>query len=348
VIEPCAGVRELLAARLVIVTGKGGVGKTTVAAALARLAVAAGKRVLAAEVGGREGVRSQLHAALGETGPIGLQPRRLEGPADGPGLSPGGSRGELWSALLTPEAGHRALLRDLLPLGFLADRALRIEPLRRFLQAAPAFAELGVLYRGLELLRQRGGNGGERGAPAFDLLLLDAPATGHTLAFADLPQLLLQAIPAGPIGRAAREGIGLLRDPSRTRAVITTLPEALPVTEALELRAGLLRAQVAVHGVVANLVPDDPFTVEEHRWLAGWLGGPQGASPILSGARTVRRLWRARAALERLEGEVGRVLRVRERSEPGQDLAAAVAQDLAAAPAGSSPSLEPCGGSAPA
>ncbi|MBS2020821.1 MAG: arsenic transporter [Deltaproteobacteria bacterium] len=301
--------QELLSARFVIVTGKGGTGKTTLAAALAQVAASLGKRVLLAEVGPEPEARSPLRAALGEEGQAGS----IEPVPAGPNL---------WTVLLTPEAGHRAFLRDVLPLGFLADRAMKAEPLRRFLSAAPAFAELGILYRGLQLVRAEQ----KKHVPLYDLVVLDAPATGHALAFASLPQVLLRIIPGGPIGRAAREGIALLHDPKHTRAVVTTLPESLPVTEALELAKGLAQSNLTVHGVVANLVPHDPFTPAERSALSNWTR----TLPML-GARTLQRLERARAALARLEAAVGSVLMVPERETRGRELVSAIAHDLAQA-----------------
>ena len=296
---------ELLAARLVLVTGKGGVGKTTLAAAIARLGAAAGKRVLLAEVGRDPALRSPILTALGEQRPSSLDPMKVGD--------------NLWTVLLTPEAGHRAFLRDVLPLAFLADRALKAEPLKRFLSAAPAFAELGVLYRGLQLVRAER----TRKLPLFDLVVLDAPATGHALAFATLPQLLLKIIPGGPIGRTAREGISLLHDPKHTRAIVATLPESLPVAEALELMQGLRNSSLTVHGVIANLVPDDPFSPAEHDVISALMSKAE-----VAGARTLQRLGRAKAALLRLEHSVGQVLHVRERTTRGSGLVDQVASDL--------------------
>ena len=297
----------LLSSRLVLVTGKGGVGKTTLAAALGQIAAATGKRVLLAEVGTEPKDFSPILSALGEQRPSSLEPMKV---------------GEnLWTVLLTPESGHRAFLRDVLPLGFLADRAMKAEPLKRFLTAAPAFAELGVLYRGLQLVRAKR----TRNIPLFDLVVLDAPATGHALAFASLPQLLLKVIPGGPIGRAARDGIALLHDPAQTRAIVATLPEHLPVSEALELVQGLRKSDLAVHGVIANQVPHDPFSPAEHDTLSRLL-----ARAEVAGARTLHRIGRAKAALLRLEESVGGVLHVREQSLRGAGLVDLVARDLSA------------------
>jgi anion-transporting ArsA/GET3 family ATPase len=309
-----AGLEELLSARVLLVTGKGGTGKTTLAAALGRLAAARGKRVLLAEIGQEEigaktaTTRSPLLESLGVPGPQSSgAPREIAA--------------NLWAVLLTPEAGHRAFLHDILPFGFLIDRALRAEPLKRFLAAAPAFSELGVLYRGLQFVKAERG-----GVPEWDLVIIDAPASGHALAFATLPQMLLKVIPGGPIGRTAREGISILTDPRRTVAVIATLPETLPVSEALELAAGLARSNLRVHGIVANQMPADPFSPAEHEALAALLGKTR-----VLGSRTLQRLGRAQAALRRLREAAARVLVVLEQDERGAGLVSAVAAALAGA-----------------
>jgi anion-transporting ArsA/GET3 family ATPase len=303
------GLDALLSARVVLVTGKGGTGKTTVAAALAKLASGAGKRVLVAELGLMPGAHSPLLEALGA-------PRRAST------LEPQQVAGNVWSVLLTPESGHRAFLHDVLPFGFLVDRALRAEPLRRFLAAAPAFSELGVLFRGLQFVKAER----RRGVPEWDVVIIDAPASGHALAFATLPQVLLKVIPGGPIGRTAREGISILTDPTRTLAIIATLPETLPVSEALELAEGLTRSNLRVHCIVANQVPDDPFSTAEHEALAALLGKTQ-----VLGSRTLARLSRAKAAVQRLQQAALRILVVREQLETGEPLVTAVAHDLAGA-----------------
>lgn len=302
---------ELLSARLLVVTGKGGVGKTTVAAAFARVAADKGKRVLACEVDVEAGHPSRLCEALLGTA--------LTGSAEPQEVAPG-----IDHVVLTADAGHRAFLRDILPFGFLADRAMKAEPVRRFLGAAPAFQELGVLYRGLQFLKVEKG-----GRPRWDLLVLDSPATGHALAFATLPEVMLKIIPGGPVGRAMREGLEVLTDPKRTMAVVTTLPEQLPVSEALELVAGLEKSRIQVKGVVANLVPHDPFDAEEHAALDDVFASDAGQKGIL-GHRSVGKLRRAKTALHRLRGEVGRAMfEIRETHERGVPLIEAVARELA-------------------
>lgn len=303
-------------ARLAVVTGKGGVGKTTVAAAIAKLAAKSGLRVLACEIGQEPGVPSRLGEALGgkptlsSSEPVPIAPN-------------------LDLVLLTPADGHRAFLRDVLPLGFLADRALRAKALQRFLAAAPALQELGVLYRGLSLIKQMR----RADEPRWNLLVLDAPATGHTVAFASLPEVALRIFPTGPIGRALREGADVLTDPHRTVTIVTTLPEALPVAEALELVHGLEEQNMRVEGIVANIVPDNPFLEGEQASTEEWLTRKHaegGHAPVdVLGYRSLGRLDRARAALDKLREEAHRtLLTVRERHNEGEPLVDWVAREL--------------------
>jgi arsenite-transporting ATPase len=304
---------RILDRRVVLVTGKGGVGKTTLTAALARLATRTGRRVLVGELGGEVTGPSPLRQALtGVDAPLVEEPTPL-----GPGLD---------AVRVTAAAGHRDFLRGALPLGFLAERALRADVLQRFLNGAPGFAELGMLYRGLSLEREK-----RHGAPRWDLVLLDAPASGHALALATLPAVALRLISAGPIARALGEGVSLLTDPERTCAVVATVPEALPVSEAMELVTGLEKAGVAVGGLVANLVPPDPFSLEEHALLDALVGAGEGARAQLLGRRSVDALRRARAALARLEGAGRSLLPVSWRADSGPALVDVMARELAPA-----------------
>jgi arsenite-transporting ATPase len=304
---------RLFERRVVLVTGKGGVGKTTLAAALARLAMRGGRQVLVGELGGEVTGPSPLRQALtGVAAPLPDTPVPLE-----PGLD---------AVRITAAAGHRDFLRGALPFGFIAERALRADVLQRFLNGAPGFAELGMLYRGLSLERER-----LRGKARWDLVILDAPASGHALALATLPAVALRLISAGPIARALGEGVSLLTDPARTCAIVATVPELLPVNEAMELAAGLEKADVAVGGLVVNLVPPDPFSVEEHVLLDALLPAGDGPRPALLGRRSVEGLRLARGALARLE-RTGRMLwPLRRREGEGPVLVEAMTGELAQA-----------------
>lgn len=265
---------EVAQRRVVVVTGKGGVGKTTVSAALGRAWARRGKRVLIAEIVPHADTPSQLAAAL-NVGPPTETPEQIA-----PNLS---------LTLVTPPIGHLRFLQDALPLKVLADAAMKSAGLRRFLSAAPGFSDMGVLYRLLDLLKHKRGDG----SLEYELLVVDSPATGHALALAQIPEFLARVIPAGPIARAAKEGIAVLTDPKVTGCVIVTLPETLPATEALELKKGLAGHGLDVSAIVVNRVPEDPFSAEEWRQLSTL------PAEVL-GVREARRVHRAKEALNLL------------------------------------------------
>jgi anion-transporting ArsA/GET3 family ATPase len=265
----------------VLITGKGGVGKTTVTASLARYAAGQGKRVLCAEMVGDPAATSALADALGVD--------RLE-------VEPTFVSPNLSAVQLAPHLGHVKFLRDVLPMKLLADAAMRSAAIRRFLAAAPTFPEMGVLYRLLDLVRQKRRDGTDE----HEMIIVDLPATGHALALAQIPASLLRVIPTGPIAAAVREGLDLLTDRQRTGAVVVTLPETLPVSEALELCKGITLHQIPLAQVVVNRVPFDPFSVEEREAVRVML---EGSAPTL-GVRTLERIDRAQVSVARLRREV--------------------------------------------
>jgi anion-transporting ArsA/GET3 family ATPase len=273
--------KRLLPLRAVLVTGKGGVGKTTVTASLARFAASRGKRVLCAEMAGDPTASSALADALG---------------VDHLDVEPVTVAENLKAVLLAPHLGHTKFLRDVLPMRLLADAAMRSAAIRRFLAAAPTFPEMGVLYRLLDLVRTKRKDGSDE----HEMIIVDLPATGHALALAQIPASLLRVIPGGPIAAAVREGLDLLTDKQRTGAIVVTLPETLPVSEALELAKGIVLHDIPLAQVMVNRVPYDPFSEEERDAVRAMLAG---RGPTL-GERTLERIDRARISLARLQREV--------------------------------------------
>jgi anion-transporting ArsA/GET3 family ATPase len=270
---------RILDRRVHLVTGKGGVGKTTVTAALARAAARHGKRVLALDFGDAEGGESPLGILFG-------RPRLSETPVQ---VAANLQLGHLWAPL-----GHEGFLASVLS-GPLARGALRSKALRKFLEAAPSFHEMGIYYHLLMLLEATLSRGGP---PRYDVLVLDMPATGHTLALTELPRQLEALMPVGPIAKALARGKAFMNDPDKAAAWVVTLPEQLPVSEALELVDGLRSSQVAAGGILLNRVPADPFTPEGHTELSAWL-----AEGRHHGAASLRRLEGARESEARLRHE---------------------------------------------
>lgn len=263
--------------RALLVSGKGGVGKTTLVASLAVAAVRAGRPVLLVEMAPDEGGPSPLGALVGarDAGARVTQVR--------PGLR---------FVRLAASEGHRHFLQDTLRVRWLSDAALRSRALRRFLEAGPALREMGLLYQMLSLVRRTRADGGFE----YPLSIIDLPATGHALALAALPRGVLTLMPGGPIGRSVREGLELLQDPDRTAVLLASLPEPLPVSEALALAAELERLELPLAAAVLNRMPEDPFTPESHAALRRLLDahGPH------QGSRALERLERARTAKARL------------------------------------------------
>jgi anion-transporting ArsA/GET3 family ATPase len=230
--------------RIHLVTGKGGVGRTTVAVALAHAAARAGRRVLLAEIGDPEGGYSAIGRKFGREH---LTP-------DPEPLAEGILGCHLWAT-----RGHELFVRSVIPAGPLIKAVLASKPLRRFLVAAPSLHEMGVLFHILSLLKEKD----EQGRPRHEVFIVDMPATGHTLALSSLPAIVLDLLPVGPVARAMREGQRYLNDPAKGAAWVVTLPEQLPVSEALELLDGLRSTEIPAGGVILNRVPENPFTEEE-------------------------------------------------------------------------------------
>lgn len=267
-----------LSARVLLVSGKGGVGKSTVAATLAAALVARGEEVLLAEVSADAEGPSALGPPFG-LGRVGPTPRPVAE--------------RLSLVQVSAAEGHRQFLHDVLHARVLAEAAVRSRALRRFLEAGPAFRELGVLYHLLHLLRQaRPGRGPRGGTPLYPRMVVDLPATGHALALAQLPAVVERLLPGGPIGTAVREGHALLRDPARTGVVLVTLPEQLPVSEVLELSQALPPLELPHAATVVNRLPEDPFAPTEREEARRLLA----AHPRLWGARLFARLERTREA----------------------------------------------------
>lgn len=306
-------VEQLFRSQFLIVTGKGGVGKTTLSASLARLAAEKGKRVLVVEMGPWADAPSPIHAALtGRTSPGSVEPVLVEP--------------NLHRITITPQSGHRAFLRDMMRFRFLADRALKTDAVSGFLQAAPALAGLGALYRVMQFLEKKRRNGEYE----HELVIVDAPATGHVLGFATLPEVVARLIPVGPIARACRDGLTILRDPQRSAVVLVTLPETLPVSESLELKAGLDKSRVKIGATILNQIPYNPFSKEEQQALSNLLDKESDRS-VLLGERSLGRLQRSEAAASRLEAGVGmKLIKIREHSDRGPLLIAHIATELAA------------------
>jgi anion-transporting ArsA/GET3 family ATPase len=266
----------LLKKRVVLITGKGGVGRSSITAAAATLAQRQGVRVLVCEIGDDPADYSPLARHFG----------RERMPVSPQVIAPG-----VMGALLNARTGQELFLKSVLRSGTLARAALSSEALRRLLSAGPSFKEMGVFFQLLTYLREKRADG----QPTHQLTLIDMPATGHTLSLTGLPELLLRLVPRGPIAAALREGQSYLNDPALAAAYVVAIAETLPVSECLELLEGLRKTAMPTGGVLMNRVPVDPFTTEERTALeevierVNPLGGEGFLKPVLA-RREIARL----------------------------------------------------------
>ena len=227
---------QLASRQLLVVTGKGGVGKTAVSAVLGRTFAERGKRVLVVEVDPRE----NLHQMLGV-------------PPTGGAIVPAGPR--LWVQNLKPRQVLDAIVRERLKIDLLAGRVLASPIYHHFADGAPGLTELAILGHTLRLVR-----GIEKAAPPLDLVVLDAPATGHGVRLLASPLLVSDVIRHGPFAEMAGELAAMISDPARCGIVAVTLAEEMPVQEVLEMREAL-RGQVRKDPealVINGLYPEAP------------------------------------------------------------------------------------------
>ncbi len=202
--------------RVVIVAGKGGVGKTTVSATLAVAAARAGMSVLIVEVEGKSG----LPTAFGRPH-LGYEETELAANVRG--------------RTLTPDAA----LRDWLEgngLKRISKRLVQTGALDVIATAVPGMKDILVLGKVKSLEQQR----------VADLIVVDAPAAGHAITFLTSAQGLLDAVTVGPVRRQAADVVELLADPSRCQVLLVTLPEETPVNEVIDT-AFAIEDRVGVH-----------------------------------------------------------------------------------------------------
>jgi len=278
----------LLDLRFVILSGKGGVGRTTVAAALARAAAARGKRVLIAQTDAVE----RLGHMLGHPTPVPATVTSVAPSISAVNMTPRESLHEYALMVLRYETVYRALFDNRFVRGFLSA-----------IPGLDAHAMLGKAWWHTTEV--------EAGArPKYDLVILDGPASGHAAAMLRIPRAIAEVVPAGPLLRDARAIMATLSNPAQTAMVIVTRPEELPASETVEL-ATLARRDLGVTlgPVIVNAMPPGRLAAEPVASLLDRVGAAAGddlLAPTLAMAAGERaRFERARAVIEGLTRNPG-------------------------------------------
>jgi anion-transporting ArsA/GET3 family ATPase len=243
---------EFLAPTIMIVSGKGGVGKTTVSAALALVAARHGRNVCIAEVD-RKGTLPALFGA-----------RRL-------GYEPSELSPSVWGINITPEEA----LAEYLDVQYHMKRLSWVFTTTHFVDyittAAPGFKDILILGKVWYL--EQGRTKSEIDHP-FDNIILDAPAAGHMLTFLQSPMGLSDALRVGPLRRQADWLIQMITDPSRTRVHLVTLAEEMSVNETLETSQALReRLGIPCGAVFANAIYSELFTPAEQQAFQSLVDG---------------------------------------------------------------------------
>jgi arsenite-transporting ATPase len=235
--------------RVVIVAGKGGVGKTTVTATLAVAAARAGMSVLIVEVEGKSGIATAFDRA-----PLDYEEQELAPKIRG--------------RTLTPDAALRDWLENN-GLKRISKRLVQSGALDVIATAVPGMKDILVLGK-VKSLEQQG---------VADLILVDAPAAGHAITFLTSAQGLLDSVTVGPVRKQAQDVVELLSDPARCQVLLVTLPEETPVNEVvdtaftIEDRVGVRLGPVVVNGCYEELpIGDAAATAAAARADAELLG----------------------------------------------------------------------------
>jgi anion-transporting ArsA/GET3 family ATPase len=278
---------EIFDKRLVFVTGKGGVGKTTVAAALGLAAASAGRRTIVCEVAQQERMSRVF--------------RR-----EGVGYSETLLATDLYAISIDPEHSMEEYLRSQVKPSALYPLLFENRLFQYFAAATPGMRELVTIGKVWELAQFERRN---PEAMPYDLVIVDAPSTGHGLGILRTPRTFRDVARVGPIRRQADKIDAFITDPDTTGFVAVALPEEMPVNETVEFERNL-REEIGVEldAVVVNALYPERFTDPEAERIeqAAASNGSPGVEAALKAALFEHHRARTqRAELARLSEEIG-------------------------------------------
>jgi len=231
--------------RFVFVTGKGGTGKTTITAALAMALAARGKRVLIALADSKE----RMSVLFGAPS-LGTEIRTVAPNIFAVKISAEAALREYGEMILRSRAVYSAVFENKYVKGFFA--------------AVPGLHQWAILGKAWFHATETGADG----KPRFDIVLFDAPATGHGLDMLRVPKIIVDIAPPGLLRRDAERAWAMFKDDRQSGVVIVTLPEDLPATEAVELATAIENElELPIAHVIVNQVLDLLFTDGERTEL---------------------------------------------------------------------------------
>ncbi|HEX4416983.1 MAG TPA: ArsA family ATPase [Kofleriaceae bacterium] len=216
--------------RLILVVGKGGVGRSTVAAAIAGRLAAQGKKTLLYETSATD----RFGDYFGK-------------PAVGP--EPSELAPNLWAVNTTPASALAEYGLMILKFKTVYEMVFENRVTKAFLRAIPGLDDYALLGKVWFHTTEE-----KRGKPVWDTVVFDMPASGHSVSMLRVPWVISETVPEGPLTRDARSIKELLCDPARTTAVLVTLAEEMPVNEAIELEAKLSALGIVPQHMIVNQV----------------------------------------------------------------------------------------------
>ncbi len=284
---------SLLKRRLIFVTGKGGVGKSTVATALGVLAARRGLRTIVAELASQERVRESLHPGSPASGSPGA------GRADTAGEA-GAREVALGEGLFTISIDPQHAMEEYLKVktGAVGQALGSSRLFGAFAMATPGMRELLSVGKVWELSQHERRTAD---ADAYDLVIVDSPAAGHGVGILRTPRTFAEIARVGPIAHQGRRIAATIADPDFTAVVAVTTAEEMPVNETLWLRDALAAEDLALDAVIVNARYPKRFTAAAGKKLAAARRG--AGSPLATAALAAALSEQARAQSQSTEVE---------------------------------------------